>query len=385
MLSKDTVSSSRPIVNVSHPEQTIEQASSLASLSWGVIPVRHNKKPALSSWKEFQNRRATPDELKTWFGPHMIGIVTGSISGLVVVDCDSQEAVELVMAMLPEGFQTPMATTPRGLHLYFKEHVEPIKNGVNVLSGVDVRGEGGYVVAPPGPGRDWIIAPEDCPLAELPPALAEIMSKDQKAQSAKSPANTVCYGANTIYGLAVLKNETQRLLSSPIGQRNDTLNKVAFRLGQLAAQGQLSQMKTEEALMDAANKLGLSPLEARKTIASGLYAGQQRPNLNLSEPVGPDWPDPVPFDDFAAPALPVDCLPSWAAKFTKAAAEQVQVPTCMSMANVLGAFATASARKFVVELKPGLREPVNLYLLSTGLPGERKTQIQGVCFRPLWD
>ena len=376
---------SEHVVNAAHlPTPTFQAAQEYRELSWGVIPFTPHKRPALASWKEYQSRHATDDEIRSWFGPHQIGIVTGSISGLVVIDCDTPEAISSIEALLPDGLETPIALTPRGRHYYFTVKTIHQKNRTGVIPGVDVRGEGGCVVAPPGPGREWLVDPNDCPLAEMPSALRSLLENREDHGEAvrigKTSENSTQHGASALY------DELQQLANAPQGQRNDRLNMASYRLGQLTAAGLLSQTEAETGLLDTAQKLGLPQNEARKTITSGLNAGQlQHRSYKASEPVEPDWPDPVPFDDFSAPALPVDCLPSWAAEFTKAAAEQVQVATCMSMANVLGAFATASARKFVVELKPDLREPVNLYLLSTGLPGERKTQIQGVCFRPLWD
>jgi len=376
-----------PVVNEDQPQSaldTFDVARLYAALMWGAIPVKADKRPALASWKEFQTRRASQEELQTWFGPHQIAIVTGAISDLLVIDCDSPEAVDLVKRLLPEGFQTPTATTPRGLHFYFKQGAQQVKNAVNILPGVDVRGEGGYVVAPPGPGRRWLTRPDQCPLAELPQALAGLLT-NRASEPLPLPATAPSQGAP--YGQAALANELANLAQTPQGQRNDALNASAFRLGQLVAGGQLAAPQVEAALMAIAASLGLGHGEAGKTIASGLRAGQMEPRTPetaaFCETAPPSWPDPVPFDSCQAPPLPLDPLPGWARDYVLAVDEHTQTPACMVMANVLGAASTAIARKFVVRVKADYHEPLNLYILTTAPPAERKTAVQGLCFKPL--
>ena len=82
---------------------------------FSVIPLDHPDAPIASEsdqvgkrptapWKLFQEAHATDDNLRTWFGngtPRNLGIVTGQISGVVVVDTDSPEAEAWATAHLP--------------------------------------------------------------------------------------------------------------------------------------------------------------------------------------------------------------------------------------------------------------------------------------------
>lgn len=121
-----------------------------------------------------------------------IGIATGPESGLLVVDIDGND-VELpgVLRDLP---RTVTARTSRGLHLYLRYPTAiTIGNSVKKMDlPVDVRGAGGYVVAPPslhqsGTRYEWLVKPEDCELAEPSPELLAWLSAS-KASSA--PINT---------------------------------------------------------------------------------------------------------------------------------------------------------------------------------------------------
>lgn len=137
----------------------LEAALAYSDKSFSVIPIRPDKKPFIQ-WKEFQTRKATKEEIKKWFSQWPkanVGIVTGGISGVFVVDCDSQEAYEKIQAMLPECFLTAIVKTPRGYHLYFAYASEKtISNAAGILPGVDIRAEGGYAIAPPSVNADGL-------------------------------------------------------------------------------------------------------------------------------------------------------------------------------------------------------------------------------------
>ena len=135
---------------------TLEAAHEYRDRGWSVIPLLpRGKTPALESWKPYQTRRATDEELQAWFGSgtNNIGVVTGKISNLTVVDADSAEAVahfERACCTHGESCWTYTVKTARGKHWYFQW----LPGSSNFQQradwpGVDLRSEGGYVVAPP--------------------------------------------------------------------------------------------------------------------------------------------------------------------------------------------------------------------------------------------
>ena len=110
-----------------------------------VIPVGKDKKP-LINWKEYQNRIATIEEIDQWFKTYpdmQIGIVTGKISRIIVVDID---APDLDLSWLPKT--AIVKTGSGGLHYYYS-YVEGCGNKARIKDFIDIRGDGGYVVAPP--------------------------------------------------------------------------------------------------------------------------------------------------------------------------------------------------------------------------------------------
>jgi len=131
---------------------TVDYAIYYRELGFSVIPLKQDKSPYLN-WREFQNRRASISEVKTWWKDWPdanIGVVTGRISGLVVLDVDKEG---MKKRKLWDIFNTPIAITGGGgRHLYFKHPNDKAISNFQArpdLKGIDLRGDGGYVVAPP--------------------------------------------------------------------------------------------------------------------------------------------------------------------------------------------------------------------------------------------
>lgn len=123
------------------------------ALGLSVIPLRPKSKEPLIPWTEFQTRLATETEIQEWFAKTPtanIGIVTGAISGLVVVDLDGPEGITSGQTL---KLQSPIITlTGNGRQLFYRHPGQGSKicNSVKkVAPGIDIRGDGGYVCAAP--------------------------------------------------------------------------------------------------------------------------------------------------------------------------------------------------------------------------------------------
>lgn len=164
---------------------------------FSVIPLLPNKKP-LIKWEEYQTRKPTEEEVERWWVKYpdsMIGIVTGKISNLAVIDVDSKDENDIPSAF--GGYKDiPTVSTPRGFHFYFR-YQDGITNTVNIGGKkIDIRGEGGYVVAPPsrtdnGNQYRWEFSLGD----GLPKFPMEILSQTETAFHAKN-CSTLGSGVN---------------------------------------------------------------------------------------------------------------------------------------------------------------------------------------------
>jgi putative DNA primase/helicase len=134
--------------------QDLLNVGDLMARGWSIIPLRPRSKVPSVKWETYQRRLATLDELENWFTTpgYNLGVVTGRVSGIFVVDCDSPEALEWAKEKLPAC--ELRVRTANGLHCYYPYSGErPMRNKVRVrFDGrqidVDVRAEGGYVVGP---------------------------------------------------------------------------------------------------------------------------------------------------------------------------------------------------------------------------------------------
>jgi archaellum biogenesis ATPase FlaH len=145
----------------------------LETHNWSIIPVGKDKKP-LISWKEFQNRRPTRQEIEGWFQQFPqanIAVVTGKISGIVIVDLDPRHGAS------DKDFNrivTIKAKTGSGGWHYYFQYEDGIANSTGVKPGIDTRGEGGFAVLPPsihesGNHYEWSMSPHaSTPIIPLP-------------------------------------------------------------------------------------------------------------------------------------------------------------------------------------------------------------------------
>ena len=202
--------------------------------------------------------------MESWFSQWPdanIGIVTGQISGIVVFDLDSDHAVQY--ADDEGGFpDTPKVKTGKGYHCYMRYPDFEVRNDVRKELDIDIRADGGYVVAPPsvhGSGRkyEW----EDCSsILDIEPApcepwmidyLKSIMDKPPKPETKhkgdpktpQDPSGTRKTMAEDEY-TDLLKNGCQE------GMRNQSATKLA---GHLLAKG-LSESEAWEILSQWNNK-----------------------------------------------------------------------------------------------------------------------------------
>jgi hypothetical protein len=273
----------------------------LASKGWFVFPCMAGaKRPALHNWERLAT--TDPGRIARWWQPSRcnIGIACGP-SGLIVLDLDlphlpqpASTAAALDgsqrLALLcnqhaqPYPSDTFAVRTPSGgQHLYFTSGEQTLRNTAGRLAPlIDTRAAGGYVLGPGSliSGRRYTITSPLPPLP-LPRWLASLLT-DSDSQSRGSVDIHLASSASPGYALAALRRESLCVTSAPVGTRNDTLNRAAFSLGQLAVAGLLPTPLVRDTLARAAQQAGLPAREANATIRSGLHAGARKPRRGPS-------------------------------------------------------------------------------------------------------
>lgn len=241
---------------------------------WALTPLS-GKRPTRPGW---QREAPLPlaDLLRHVKAGGNIGLRTGAVSGLLVVDFDDCDA-------LPPGTpRTATVRTARGWHVYLR-HIEGVGNRAGLRIGgckADLRGDGGQVVLPgsthPDTGLvyEWHTRPEDAPLADIPPAWLAVIA-ETPAPPVAGPAAPVLVADR--YGAAALRAEAEAVRTAPEGVRNHLLNRSAYKVAGLIECGYLSAAEIREALAPAAREAGLPDFEIRATLENAIRAGAARP------------------------------------------------------------------------------------------------------------
>jgi len=131
-----------------------QKAFEYLARGYSVIPLRRNKTPLLKENIVYQReRRPSDEEIEKWFlkksNVPNIGICTGKISGITVVDIDTGGDAVTSLEAFPETLT--IETPTGGYHLYY-QYTDAIGQSANQypqFPHVDIRNDGGYVVAPP--------------------------------------------------------------------------------------------------------------------------------------------------------------------------------------------------------------------------------------------
>jgi bifunctional DNA primase/polymerase-like protein/primase-like protein len=182
-------------------------ALSYVARGWYVFPL-HGKVPLTSNGL----KDASTDEsrVRDWWGHRPdanVGIRTGAESGVVVLDVDPDHGGDDALAelerkhdQLPETIEA--LTGGGGRHIYFEHPGRVIRNSAGKLAdGLDIRGDGGYVVAPPslhqsGRRYEWEVSshPDELALAPLPEWLLEALTAESRRNGATQVSDAIPEG-----------------------------------------------------------------------------------------------------------------------------------------------------------------------------------------------
>ncbi len=253
----------------------------------------------------------------------MVGIPTGEQLGAWVLDIDVHRdddgkiingfetlaALEDVHGPLP---RTAVARTAGGGEHHYFEYAPGVRNRGRLGAGLDVRGSGGYVIAPgskTADGRDYLWVDFDGlglpPLPAAPDWLLELVLPKAPVQH----GGDYSYGGgdNSAYVERAVSDELRMLATAPQGSRGEAVNRSAFNLGTMVGAGALSRSEAEAGLLDAAYANGVvakdGEKEIRAKIRRGLDAGIKQPRQIREPDYWSDGTRPVKLDGMIAKGL----------------------------------------------------------------------------------
>lgn len=228
-----------------------------------------------------------------------IGIATGKINNLIVLDCDTLDAIDnAVNKGIPH---TPISETGKGKQFFFAYPSDFVVPNKVKIDGFDFRSDGGLVVAPPSLHQTnkrykWLVSLET-PLADTPKWIGQLLQSVQPEHAAASGVTSNAPATETYqdtrYGLAALKSATAEITKAQNGSRNNTFFENAAQMFNLVAGGELTDATVETTLKEAAKQTGLPHDEIEKTLASARNGGLNNPrnaphkatkNVNILDP-----------------------------------------------------------------------------------------------------
>lgn len=290
-----------------------------AAAGWAVFPCQPRAKTPITR-NGFKDASHAAVQVRAWWTKDPtanVGIATGTPSGFFVVDIDVSDGKpgRESLATL-EREHGPLPTTQRartgsgGEHLLFS-----MPDGLRMRSttgalgtGIDTRGNGGYVVAAPsvhpsGKVYEWL---NEAPIAAPPAWLVDLLTAKTRRPSGpradgnddngpddpelrepvtiEPPRTPGPKGSGERYVAVALEREAANVANAKQGTRNATLNRAAYSMGQLVGGGAIGEAEVIAALNRAALACGLEEKETGNAIRSGLTAGKAKPRYIPKRP-----------------------------------------------------------------------------------------------------
>lgn len=273
-----------------------------------IFPCTPEKEPMVVAWE--RSAFNSPFAVCTrWDGaPQALPAIPVGAHGLVVIDCDRKhEGIDGVAAFTAlcakHGIDLSNAfvveTPSGGLHFYWRSDIAYGNSRGSLPEGIDVRGVGGYVIAPGATlpdgrayrliGGSWDTLPV---LSE--PLTGFLKAKRGEPSPETSPTLVRTTERERAYAAQALAHEVAALAAMRAGEgRNARLNRAAHAIGTIIGAGWLERREAEEALWNAAALNGYRAKDgdgvAWRTLQSGIEAGITSPRAPLSASETPDW------------------------------------------------------------------------------------------------
>lgn len=267
-------------------------ADAAIALGVPVFPCDGAKRPLTAHG--FKDATTDPAAIRLMFKNPMavmIGVPTGAIVGWIVVDVDVKDGAQGAAWLDANSHRMVQTRTIRtgsgGLHLYFRWPDQAVKNSASKIApGIDVRGDGGYVIVPPSPG--YAIA-DNAPIADAPDWLLPALLPPPAPEPGPAPLlslRPVHRDSLSILGREALQQRCDQIRFASDGAKHRAINEAAFAVGGLVYSGHVTETEAIAALRDALASILPRCKDARaaeKTLHRAFREGVNKPQ-NVDPP-----------------------------------------------------------------------------------------------------
>jgi hypothetical protein len=288
----------------------------------------------------------------------LIGMPTGRASGVVAVDVDIKDGAQGKAWLDAHSAKLPQTRTHHtrsgGLHLIFNLPDVELRNSQSrIAPGIDVRGEGGWIVMPPSAG--YSVA-DGCEPERMPDWLLQAALPPPPAPSSATAPRTSTASGSAL-GLAALEKRCNDIRTAPDGTKHSTLNEAAYSIGGLVGSGELVEHEAFAALSAALDDIRSKCKNfraAQRTLRVAFADGKAKPHeiAPLNEPTE-EWRETTrPF------------MENIRAKSAKAASKPLPVaPELMDVPGAIGMF-VAHCERTAISPQPFLALAAGISLVG---------------------
>jgi hypothetical protein len=361
-----------------------ERALMLSKLGVSVVPIKHKSKtPVVREWKSCKTAVPSADKIGEWFLNKVrnYSIVTGEVSGLVAVDCDSEDAI----AYVDENFEiTPfmVSSRPGRRHSYYRlpPNVK-IGNRVKIFiegakQEIDIRGSGGLIVGPGSTHEVGTIYKIVSPLKKinldelpyLPTTLVDLVQKKSTESYKSEILNTLKIEEK----IKLVVDKLEMLGPAIEGQGGDIHTFKAACIARLECA--LPEDLALKVLFDW-NRNCQPPWTEDQLLQKIRNASEYGSGAFAYE-----WEPIIPIDSSNLPSFPMNSLPLWMKEYVMAVTNFMEVPADMAAIFAMGAINAATAGRFKISVNSGYEETNVLWLAVVLGPGNRKTGAMNMFF-----
>lgn len=257
-------------------------ARTFHDLGVATFPCKVGAKHPFIEWSGWRGRLPADDELVQWFSAGNVDVFARTGPAYVVIDCDSVEAQKYWQDRLPRCFRTTAVETTRGVHYAFAlpEDAAQLdtwspRDKTHPANCFDVRGsDGGHgVMVPPSKNRSWVRALDQ--LVILTAEEVGLLRGSAKVVPESAGEERIAT-EDSAWGLGALKSAVDEFVSTPLGNQNNQLNRMTYKMAQLVAGGELIQSTAWRAIEKAAAELKMGA-DVEPTMRSGWAAGLESP------------------------------------------------------------------------------------------------------------
>lgn len=399
-----------------------QEAHNYARRDWPVVPVhtpigdtcscesdtcsspgKHPMPPSGLKEASTEERR-----VNFWMGSHSnanIGVRTGADSGFFVLDIDVKDGGPESLALLEKQHgQLPKTVQAKtgggGSHYYFKHPGGKVKTCTKIRDGIDVRGDGGFVVAPPsihqsGRNYEWEpdYSPDDLEIAESPQWVLDVVNGKETSASPKLQQPNQPPADSGLKQDRRLQGYIKKCPGVTEGERNQTGFRNACRLREIAEE-EHQEISCDQLLdlLRSWNDRNSPPMEeselakiANSVMKRELTGLPSRKGGKGTNPISGLGEDQKARADLLRPfqPFPVHLLPEPVGPFIQAAAKAIGCDPCYIALPLIAALGAAIGNTRRILLKRGWDEPPIFWTVFVGKSGTAKSPAMKAALKEL--